>query len=312
MKRISTATRVVDKFGAGKDGYTDGDVVGGVPATDLEAALFDNLQEELANIAEGAGLVLNGVVLTQVRQAIKRIAGGNVTAVNFAASPFALNADHAGMVLVDATAGNVVINLPAANVLTGLPYEFRRKDATANTVTVNRAGADLIDEVFTSLSLSPKHVQKVRSSGEAWSTVSIAFSDAAEIKYFATSTAPPGYLKANGAAVSRTVYTALFERIGTAFGAGDGATTFALPDARGEFLRGWDDGRGIDPARVFGSNQGFMVETHTHPSSALPSVNSRPIGTGVSEAATGGTVTGSYGGTETRPRNIALLACIKY
>jgi hypothetical protein len=50
MKRISTATRVLNKFGAGKDGYTDGDVIGGVPATDLEAALFDHLQEELAYI----------------------------------------------------------------------------------------------------------------------------------------------------------------------------------------------------------------------------------------------------------------------
>lgn len=248
-------------------------------------------------------------------KALKALFGGNVTTVNFAASPFALTADHAGMVLVDAAGGNVVINLPAANVLAGLSYQFRRVDASANTVTVNRAGADLIDEVFTSLTPSPKHVQNLRSSGAAWVTVSIAFTDAAEVKYFATSTAPPGYLKANGAAVSRTVYAALFARTGTTFGVGDGATTFNLPDGRGEFLRGLDDGRGVDAGRVFGSAQADLLKSHTH---QITTTNS---GTGNSGAAIGEVSSGTprivvaseaTGGTETRPRNIALLACIKF
>lgn len=75
------------------------------------------------------------------------------------------------------------------------------------------------------------------------------------IGYFASMSAPPGWLKANGAAVSRTAYALLFSRIGTTFGAGDGFNTFNLPDLRGEFLRGFDDGRGLDSARVFGSSQ---------------------------------------------------------
>lgn len=105
-------------------------------------------------------------------KAIKRLTGGNVTTVNFAASPFSLTADHAGMVLVDATGGNVVINLPAASALVGLPYAFRRVDATANTVTVNRAGADTINEGGTSFALLAKAVQIVRSNGVAtWSSV---------------------------------------------------------------------------------------------------------------------------------------------
>jgi microcystin-dependent protein len=84
------------------------------------------------------------------------------------------------------------------------------------------------------------------------------------------STAPSGYLKANGATVSRTTYSSLFSALGTTFGAGDGSTTFNLPDLRGEFVRGWDDGRGIDSGRTFGSFQdGFMTDhthtnTHTH------------------------------------------------
>ncbi|WAW06073.1 phage tail protein [Oxalobacter formigenes] len=50
------------------------------------------------------------------------------------------------------------------------------------------------------------------------------------IEYFATSTPPAGYLKADGAAVGRETYPDLFAAIGTAFGEGDGSTTFNLPD----------------------------------------------------------------------------------
>ncbi len=76
------------------------------------------------------------------------------------------------------------------------------------------------------------------------------------IQYFAMDTPPAGYLKADGTLVSRTVYADLFAAIGTTYGAGDGTTTFALPDLRGEFVRGFDDGRGVDGGRVFGSTQG--------------------------------------------------------
>ena len=58
------------------------------------------------------------------------------------------------------------------------------------------------------------------------------------VAYIAASSAPGGWLKCNGAAVSRTTYAALFAAIGTTFGAGDGSTTFKLPDLRGEFVRG--------------------------------------------------------------------------
>lgn len=85
---------------------------------------------------------------------------------------------------------------------------------------------------------------------------------------FARSAAPEGWLKANGAAVSRTTYAALFAVIGTTFGAGDGATTFNLPDMRGEFLRGWDDGRGVDVGRALGSAQAHMTASHNHTASA--------------------------------------------
>jgi len=88
---------------------------------------------------------------------------------------------------------------------------------------------------------------------------------------FNRSTPPTGWLKENGAAVSRTTYAELFAAIGTTFGAGNGSTTFNLPDSRGEFIRGLDDGRGIDFGRALGSSQGDQNKSHTHTGTAASS-----------------------------------------
>lgn len=178
------------------------------------------------------------------------------------------------------------------------------------------------------------------------------------VMYFAGQTAPAGWLKADGAAVSRTTYAALFAAIGTTYGAGDGRNTFNLPDLRAEFVRGWDDGRGVDSGRAFGSAQGHAVANHYHPTGVFWSDNDdltmpRETEYGnktsmqagdpaavVLGASQGGAnqknyhldanlannkgsgnnwtlttrtdhMTVAQGGGETRPRNIALLACIK-
>ena len=134
-----------------------------------------------------------------------------------------------------------------------------------------------------------------------------------DIKFTARSTAPTGWLKANGAAISRTAYADLFAAIGTRFGAGDGFNTFNLPDLRGEFIRGWDDGRGVDPYRQFGSWQADELKSHTHSISLRVD---KEYNSGYSELWRDGSgstrTTNATGGSETRPRNIALLACIKY
>ena len=123
-----------------------------------------------------------------------------------------------------------------------------------------------------------------------------------------------GTPKRNGAAVSRTTYAALFAAIGVVFGAGDGSSTFNLPELRGEFIRSWDDGRGVEPARTFGSAQAADIAPHSH------SIYTN-YGTGIDGSSrvssfavngpTGVASTNPSTGTETRPRNIALLVCIK-
>ncbi len=75
------------------------------------------------------------------------------------------------------------------------------------------------------------------------------------VNWFAMTSPPSGWIKANGAAVSRTTFAALFTAIGTTFGVGGGSTTFNVPDLRGEYIRGFDDAKGTDTGRVFGSSQ---------------------------------------------------------
>lgn len=201
--------------------------------------------------------------------------------------------------------------------------------------------------------------------GSSLTNISSISAPIGTVIYCALSSAPSGYLKCNGALVSRTTYSALFAAIGTTFGAGDGSTTFKLPDLRGEFIRGWDDARGVDSGRAIGTAQGEAMLNHTHSAttgaagghnhqwygkqdsyggtvtigtvqnatggysfdstSGIREMTAFPLTTtnytGWERYNSGGTdhthsvTTGNPstgGGAETRPRNIALLACIKF
>jgi microcystin-dependent protein len=129
--------------------------------------------------------------------------------------------------------------------------------------------------------------------------------------FHCANSAPSGFLKANGASLNTTTYAALFAAIGYTFG-GSGSS-FTLPDMRGEFPRGWDDGRGIDSGRAFGAAQAQAIQSHGHTvlkSTTAGFSNALCSGSGSNSGNTNGV--NSAGGPETRPRNIALLACIKF
>lgn len=167
------------------------------------------------------------------------------------------------------------------------------------------------------------------------------------IFYFPSPSAPSGFLKANGATISAVTYPQLTTYLGS--------TT--LPDLRGVFVRGLDDGRGFDTSRVLGSYQADAYGSHNHTASSavtdpghvhstidpghahqylnagsstpntgpqanansntgrLEQTGSSSTGISIVSHSTGVTVSttlGLSGGTETRPKNIAMLACIKY
>ena len=94
----------------------------------------------------------------------------------------------------------------------------------------------------------------------------------ATIVPWSSSSVPTGFLECNGAAVSRSTYSALFAIIGTTYGAAD-SSHFNVPDLRGEFVRGFDDSRGVDSGRNVGTAQGGQNEQHNHPASSNASVS---------------------------------------
>lgn len=103
MRRISTATRVTNKFGAGKDGFTNGDPVGGIAATDLEDVWFDHVQEEIATFVEAAGLVLDPANRSQLLAAVQALfaakAGNSAQTFSVAAATAAAHAARYDQIL---------------------------------------------------------------------------------------------------------------------------------------------------------------------------------------------------------------------
>ncbi|CAB3737262.1 phage tail protein [Achromobacter xylosoxidans] len=179
----------------------------------------------------------------------------------------------------------------------------------------------------------------VTEFGEIWSWVStLSYTgyrspNCGQIAYFATDQVPMGWLKANGTEASRTAFAGIFSVIGTRFGVGDGATTFGLPDQRGEFIRGWDDSRGVDSGRVVGSAQAatairLLIDNYVGYAAGTFAIGMRNVdgvlfGEG-GESRTVGSDSTFYvastlvrGGANdntayfVRPRNVALMACIK-
>lgn len=158
---------------------------------------------------------------------------------------------------------------------------------------------------------------------------------AGSVMAFGRASPPAGWLAANGSAVSRTTYAALFAAIGTAFGAGNGSTTFNVPDLRDRMAIGSGT---LYALAATGGSKDAVVVSHTHTAtvtdpSHLHSVvgtSSSPIGgfggpgsnmgnyqtSNTSSSTTGISVTnastGSSGTNANLPPYVALLQCIKF
>ena len=212
-------------------------------------------------------------------------------------------------------------------------YIYYQDADTAQWVPAgNNGGTDpdkfpTVAELQDTLISDPQEGDNLQYNGVAWVNQSGGGggNPTGTVIYVAMASAPEGYLAADGSAVSRSLYPDLFAAIGSTFGAGDGSTTFNLPDLRGEFIRGLDDGRGIDAGRTLGTAQddatainGLSLNDpqHTHSSAGsfsggnTGSGNQVPQSTGSTGPASTG-ITLQSSDTETRPRNVALLACIK-
>jgi len=143
---------------------------------------------------------------------------------------------------------------------------------------------------------------------------------------------PPGFLEIDGSIKSSAIYPDLSAFLGGAFNKGDeGAGNFRMPESRGEFLRGWDHGRGVDTAREVGTWQKGTLQTFDY-SSESPAVSglwhtgsdssvlnahgldaitqsNYPVSYVIFSSGTQATQNLGLGGT--RPRNLAVIWCIK-
>jgi len=133
----------------------------------------------------------------------------------------------------------------------------------------------------------------------------------------AMNTAPTGFLKANGAAISRTTYSDLFTAIGTTFGVGDGSTTFNIPDMRGYFTRNWaDDYAGSaynrNNGRTFGSEQPSTSMYSGYATAFITDSDGVAFTGGYNAYAAQSGANANASGYGFAPKNIALLAVIKY
>ena len=143
------------------------------------------------------------------------------------------------------------------------------------------------------------------------------------------SNTPQGWLICNGDTVNRNTYIKLFLITGTSWGAGNGTTTFNLPDLRGQFLRGIDGTANVDPdkdlrtAKYSGGNVGNNVgsyqtdelTSHQHQIN-LPFISGQVGGSTAYRKSGGGSSTNPFtsttGGNETRPKNAYVNFIIKY
>ena len=227
---------------------------------------------------------------------------------------------------------------------------LRLRDTSNSNFVAIQAPANVASDITLTLPSTDGNANDVLQSDGSGNLSFTALPQAVptgSVHMMASTSVPSGYLKCNGAAVSRTTYADLFAEIGTAFGAGNGSSTFNVPDLRGEFVRGWADNRNVDSGRNFGTSQGSQNKQHNH--GVTQSAHSHGIndpghrhnvaysnsdsGDGVIEesgqgfngfeptetATTGisinnatiGISINNDGGSEARPRNIALMYVIK-
>lgn len=129
----------------------------------------------------------------------------------------------------------------------------------------------------------------------------------------------PGFKFCDGSYLLRADYPALFAAIGTTYGTTN-VNNFRLPDLRGQFIRGWAGGSAaVDPdggTRAVGSTQTDIFKQHRHNIGQQTDHGDDGSAAGVTAGGLGGTVVSNAmfyeGGAETRPKNIAMAAYIKY
>lgn len=173
------------------------------------------------------------------------------------------------------------------------------KQSALGFTPVNKAG----DTMTGALTLAADPASALQASTKQYVDTQIASVGgtsvpAGAIMAFYRSTPPTGWLECNGQSAAAYPNLVALGIINT-------------PDLRGEFVRGWDNGKGTDPGRSLGSSQLDEFKSHTHGYTTKSATSPQSGSATQCWVGSASVQTDATGGTETRPRNIALMYCIK-
>ena len=236
----------------------------------------------------------------------------------------------------------IALDPALSEYITGMPIFFKAANTNtgASTLNINGLGTKSIKKnVSDALAAGDIVVDQlvgVVYDGTNFQIISSVKSDlplnVGDVRISLSATPRADEIKLNGASLSRTTYADLWTWAQAnsivvaegswspnntgAFSSGDGSTTFRVPDTRGEYPRFFDDSRGIDSGRVFGSWQPGALKTHYH------DMPWRASGTGftsggssfvaIENCAGGSTYNSSPASSENLVRNVTFYAFIKY
>ena len=181
------------------------------------------------------------------------------------------------------------------------------KQASLGFTPINKAGdtgvGSLTIGAGNTLTLAADPVSALQASTKAYVDAQVVAANpslvpAGAVMAFYRSTPPTGWLECNGQS------TAAYPNL-VAIG------VLTAPDLRGEFVRGWDNGKGTDPGRSLASTQLDEFKSHTHQAKGISNLIGASTGFDWNGISNDTRTTLATGGSETRPRNIALMYCIK-
>ncbi len=268
--------------------FTDGNVAGGVPPTILPAEWFNTIQRELMSILNAAEIESDPHVFNQVLLSIQKLVSEGIPDLKDA------SLTQKGIVqLSNATASNSQILAATPKAVSDLGNLLLK--ITNNLSEIKDAGPVAVAQTLLNLGLGD-----AAKMDDVKALVDAVFPIGIPLPYPLADIPAPAqgivWFKMNGGSFNTTTYPKLAAKYPTG----------VLPDLRGEFIRGFDDGRGVRADQNLLGWQGHGIQSHNH---GITNFEVRGVTGGPTSAwftSVNGLATSNSGGDETRPRNIAF------
>jgi microcystin-dependent protein len=253
-------------------GYNSSPPVDDGTVSEANKVKWSTIKTKLADVLKTFGEAINTALVTALDTSPRAVT----------ASDSAASTDHWKTIQVN-TASVTVTLADATTMAAGYIVDVTNNSSGDVTVAL-ATSTNTIDTVTNATQVIAAHETRryiVNAAATGYLTASNGNPiPAGTVVPYAGATAPGGWLFCYGQAVSRTTYSTLFVAIATAYGVGDGSTTFNLPDLRGRVVAGQDDMGGSSANRLTGASGGVDgdtlaatggSETHTLTLAELPS-----------------------------------------